>query len=332
VLYTYVHGNEYEDIAAAWDWSLLPGITVDYGQPFPTQNAEKMGGLESFVGGASTGSIGVSAMRYTNPATRALSFRKAWFFLPNGAVHVSVANVSSSSNSFIISVLDQKRHNGTVYINDKATDGNVTGAIESLWHDGIGYTFELPEAGGFNVSFATGNRHGAWSSIGTSTQPPVTVDLFSAWIAHDRRKLSAPFAYTAFPGTMSLEEFKNRRASSQVRTLANDAHVSAIQDDASGTTAAVFWDPSGGTVTVSSTGGPFTLSSNAASVVIYVAGQANLTVADPSQSLQEVDVTLALGTGARPASWGGDPSRSFRFTLPSGPGGKSGSSLTQSIA
>jgi hypothetical protein len=29
-LYTYLTGNEYEDIAAAWDWNLIPGTTTDY--------------------------------------------------------------------------------------------------------------------------------------------------------------------------------------------------------------------------------------------------------------------------------------------------------------
>ncbi|KAG7450482.1 uncharacterized protein BT62DRAFT_1001299 [Guyanagaster necrorhizus] len=29
-LYTYLKGNDYKDIAAAWDWNLIPGIAVDY--------------------------------------------------------------------------------------------------------------------------------------------------------------------------------------------------------------------------------------------------------------------------------------------------------------
>jgi len=97
--YTHLDGSEYQDIAAAWDWNLVPGITTDYAQtPLSCATVQKTN-PNAFVGGVSDGVRGVSVMRYTNPITGALSWNKAWFFLEDDVQHVMVANVSSSSNA-----------------------------------------------------------------------------------------------------------------------------------------------------------------------------------------------------------------------------------------
>ncbi|THH13551.1 hypothetical protein EW146_g6685 [Bondarzewia mesenterica] len=116
-LYTYLQGNEYEDIAAAWDWNLIPGITVDYdATPLTCADAEWTG-LHSFVGGVSDGQLGIAAMRYTNPYTDALSWQKAWFFLADDVQHVMVSNLMSTSDAPVYSVLDQRLHVGPVFVN-----------------------------------------------------------------------------------------------------------------------------------------------------------------------------------------------------------------------
>lgn len=65
--YLYLKGDEYEDIAGAQDWNLIPGITVDYGANTLDCSHTRYTGKENFVGGVSTGSVGISAMRFTNP-------------------------------------------------------------------------------------------------------------------------------------------------------------------------------------------------------------------------------------------------------------------------
>ena len=60
--YTYVSGDEYEDIAAAWDWNMIPGTTVDFGAtPLRCHMANRQG-IENFVGGVSTGRLGAAVM------------------------------------------------------------------------------------------------------------------------------------------------------------------------------------------------------------------------------------------------------------------------------
>jgi len=158
-LRTYVHGNEYEDIAAAMDWNLVPGITTDYGAT-PLNCAQTgFSGVENFVGGASDGQLGVAAMRYTNPLTHNLHWQKAWFFLDDDVQLVMVSNISSATNATVISVLDQKRHNGAVMVDAKltATPFAQHGTrSQSLWHDNVGYTFPTNL---FSLSIEVGQKN-----------------------------------------------------------------------------------------------------------------------------------------------------------------------------
>ena len=118
VAYTYVRGDEYEDIAAAWDWNIVPSITTDHGAtPLICKNT-KLLGVEPFVGGVSDGKIGTAVMRYTNPVTKALKWQKAWFFLEHDVQHVMISNLSSTNEGGvpIYSVLDQRRVRGDVFV------------------------------------------------------------------------------------------------------------------------------------------------------------------------------------------------------------------------
>ncbi|KAJ6552996.1 galactose mutarotase-like domain-containing protein [Mycena capillaripes] len=102
------------------DWNLIPGITTDYGET-PLNCAQTgASGVENYVGGASNGQLGIAAMRYTNPLTKSFHFQKSWFFLDEDVQVVLVSNISSASNASVISVLDQKLHDGQVMV-----DGNA---------------------------------------------------------------------------------------------------------------------------------------------------------------------------------------------------------------
>ncbi|KIO26606.1 polysaccharide lyase family 8 protein, partial [Tulasnella calospora MUT 4182] len=149
VVFNYGSGNEYEDIAAAWDWNLIPGITTNYGETPLLCNFTQWSGNRTFVGGASDGEIGVTAMDYLNPYTGAFAYRKAWFFLPDDVQHVIVSNIEDTSGSSdIFHVLDQKKVNGAVYMDGKVVTEPKAGA-RSLWHDSVGYTFDTSESKGY---------------------------------------------------------------------------------------------------------------------------------------------------------------------------------------
>lgn len=331
-VYTYLEGNEYEDIAAAWDWNLIPGITTDYAAtPLNCDNAGWKG-IEQFVGGVSDTQVGAAAMRYSNPFTHSLGWQKAWFFLENDVQFVMVNNLSSTSNAPLYSVLDQRRHTGDVYVDGQSVlkSTNYTRA-SSLWHGGVGYTFDK-SIGVSGLSVEVGDRFGNWSLIGISTQPPETIDLFAAYLGHSA--LRTPIGYTVFPSTKSPGAFKQKSEKTKLRTIWNDAYVSALFDDVHQTAMVVFWDFLGGSVLIpgsSFADAPLTISSSGNSAVIYQLNTGNVTVADPSQNLTKLDVVLGVGLlGKKPPHWGWELSHHLSFDLPTS--GSAGSSVSQVIS
>ncbi|KAG9035128.1 hypothetical protein FRB95_011995 [Tulasnella sp. JGI-2019a] len=322
--YTYVLGSEYEDIANAWDWNIIPGITTDYGATPLNCTTVQQGGNRTFVGGASDGEIGVAAMDYLNPLTGAFAYRKAWFFLEDDVQHVMVSGVTSNDTAPVYSVLDQKRANGPVYVDGSKISShagqNKTGAA-SLWHSRIGYTFDnTPTDGGkHQLNVTVVNRTGNWSAIGISAQPPATVDLFSALLRHPSANLSTPLAYSIYPATDSYSAFETKAKKRGVTTVRNDAKVAAVLDSQKGVVMAVLWAVGGGSVdfpTVS-------VKSDHGAIIIFNYHTGNLTLADPTQTLTNVTVTLSQPVRGN--------TNHHKVTVPLGQGETAGKSVTVSV-
>lgn len=322
-MYTYLKGNEYEDISAAWDWNLIPGTTVDYGATQLSCATAGQAGLEAFVGGASDGSVGIAAMQYQNPLTKQFSWQKTWFFLGNDVQHVMIPKVTSATHAPVFSILDQRRHDGDILVDGKAVNtGNYSNA-SSLWHGGVGYTFN-PQ-GSVSLSIEVGSHTGDWSKIGSSHQPPVTADLFAAWLNH--LDLSRAVSYSVFPST-TPSTFPQKASSSSMQSLRNDASISAMTD--SGVAMVVFWDSTGGSIAFPTSGAPVTLNSNGPSIVIVRMDGWTVTVAEPTQSLHSLSLTFTLGSGLAPSGWPSSTnSKTLGIALPGG--GTAGSSITQAL-
>ncbi|KIY52561.1 polysaccharide lyase family 8 protein [Fistulina hepatica ATCC 64428] len=291
--YTYLQGNEYEDIAAAWDWNLIPGTTVDYGATPLSCGTARYTGVESFVGGVSSGEVGISVMRYTNPSTGNFTFQKAWFFLKDDAQRVMVSNITSETGAPVYSVLDQRLSAGTFYIDQSpVSSGSYSGTTpHSLFHGGVGYIFPTDYQTTIPVSLIAQSqtRSGDWSTIGISSQPVITVDIFAARLQHVN--LSHPIEYTVFPGIdISGLEAKASATISSVETVRNDDHISAVYDNKHEMAMAVFWDSTGGSVDFSA----FSLTANGNAAVVYQMNNSTAWVADPSQTLSSVTLTFSF--------------------------------------
>ncbi|KAI0274676.1 polysaccharide lyase family 8 protein [Gloeopeniophorella convolvens] len=326
-LYTYLQGNEYEDISAAWDWNLIPGTTVDYGATPLNCSGARHTGTQSLVGGASDGSIGVAAMRFETPTSKTLNWRKTWFFLPNDVQHVMVARITSSTDAPVFSVLDQRRHSGEILVDGASqASGNFSG-VGTLWHGSVGYAFNKTNTA-TSLSLQSGQRTGDWSAISTSKQPPATVDLFSAWISHE--DLTVPVDYTIFPAT-TPSSFQSKLAASKLTPVRNDGSISAILDSNNDVAMFVFWETAGGKSGISSLSGsaPITVTSNGNAAVIVHTDTWSVTVADPTQTLTTLTLTFTLGSGNVPAGWGSDTNQTISFILPTG--GFAGSSVSGNL-
>ncbi|KAF8973957.1 polysaccharide lyase family 8 protein [Flammula alnicola] len=327
-VYNYVTGNEYEDIFPAWDWNLIPGTTVDYGAtPLSCSTAQKTG-TQSFVGGASDGTIGVAAMRYETPTTKTLNWRKTWFFLNNDVQFVMVARLTSSTTAPVFSVLDQRRQDGPVFVNGiQSTGGNFSSAA-TLWHGGVGYAFNTSNPS-TSLSLSLSTSTGSWQTISTSSQLPVTVDLFSAWLNHI--DTTASISYTVFPGTTQAS-FQQKLTALQLNSIRNDGSISALLDASNNIAMLVYWVAGGGSVTVPSTTGKaaLTVKTNGNSIIIMNLSTWAITVSDPTQSLTSVTMTFSLGSGSIPAGWASS-SRSLNLTITLPAGGIIGSTVQQSL-
>jgi hypothetical protein len=320
-LYTYMTGGEYEDIAASWDWDLIPGITVDYKATSLGCSTTTKTGVQSFVGGASDGKAGIAVMSYTNPTTKALSWKKAWFFLDDGTQKVVINSITSNSSATqnpVLTVLDQKRHNGQIYangalVNPPSTGNTSLSNIKTLWHDNVGYSFDSISGypAGLNISVSAGQRTGSWSAIGTSTQPPSTMDIFAAWIRHTPASFNSSISYTIFPATTySTFMTKQKKAHSKFVDNASDgfgilatspAATSSVLDTATNTALIVYWTSTGGTASIpfDGTSQPTTNITSDHALTLIVRRGKQITVSDPSQTLKTAVIKIAYTTWAK---------------------------------
>lgn len=265
-------------------------------------------------------------MRYTNPLTRSLKWQKAWFFLPDDVQHVMVSNLSSTTNQTVFSVLDQRRNTGIIVIDggkQPAKIASFQGSATSLWHGDVGYLFDSRNSATLNVE--AGPKTGNWSVIGTSPQPPSTVNLFSAWLTH--QNLSSPLAYTAFPGR-SVHRFAKEIQGLTFDSIRNDGRVSAVFDKAKLTLMAVFWEV--GTLQVGGPFGSWTVESTGNCALIYNVISGRVTISDPSQQLNVLNVTFRIDIGTPPRGWRKiGRERTLSFSLPSQ--GLAGSSVVKNL-
>jgi hypothetical protein len=350
-LYTYMSGSEYEDIAAAWDWNLVPGTTVDYDATPLECGRSQFAGNETYVGGVSDGVGGIGAMRYRNPLTDGLRWQKAWVFGEDGEVHVMVNAVLSSTDAPVFSVLDQKRRVGDIILDGTPIgSGNFTNATR-LWHGGVGYVFPPSNAASnVSLSISTGLRTGNWTSLGISTQPPPHVDLFAAWLSHGAGpNVSQTASYTAFPATQDYDAFVGKAGKVKVREVRNDGVVSAVFDWGRKVGYAAFWQ-GGGEVTFgdemarNATGSKCASPQEAEAPVIVgtdssvllilrmVESGWTLRVSDPSQTLSSARVTLTLGDGNPPKAWPGGRSRRKTVNVTFPRSGLAGSTVMISLS
>lgn len=195
-LFSYVQGDEYKDIMAAWDWNLVPGTTTLLNHPKLGPDTASSHGKKDFVGVVSDGKNGIAVEDYLEPFSGSISYRKAWFHFDDAVVAVT-SDIRTTSDAPVITVLDNraKAPGGILVEGQKVSSGkdiSVTGS--TLFYGGNGYlSYDQP----FNLTVSEGDRTGNWSEISTSNLGLVTVPIFSAYNTISRNSS----AYTFFPAT-----------------------------------------------------------------------------------------------------------------------------------
>jgi hypothetical protein len=313
LVYTYLTGNEYVDIFPTWDWNLLPGTTVAYGaDPLNCDQASAFG-VNAFVGGVSTGDIGIGAMQYTDPMSvksNSTSWNKGWFFFDNQYVVVG-NDITTSSGSPLYSVLDQRKLNGSVYTSANPSTPVPTNTTTNytnpdwLWHGNIGYVFLNHSAPTLSVS--PSQQSGNWSSIAIDTTV-VTTNVFKSWITHTTSAAGAlgSLAYIV-DVNVPYSNFKAKSAllKASIQLLENDDKVSAVLNIADLTLGSIFWKAGSLNLPKSSPfssslhiqGSLFSLTVDQPSIVLLKLnlkdGSVTVSVSDPTQTQSTLHLSIS---------------------------------------
>ncbi|KAI8060631.1 chondroitin AC/alginate lyase [Gilbertella persicaria] len=306
-LYNYLSGDEYLDTFSGWSWELVPGTTVDIeGTPLKCSTVKNKG-KKKFVGGATDENMGIAVMDYLNPINGNLAFKKTVFFFPSGYAIQIGPTISKNTTAQLVTVLDQRRRNGDIYVSGKLRNTLTTYSVPDtnyIWHDSIGYYFPTAE----EVYVDSKPRYSDWSAIGIS-EGIDPQQLWTSYIKHPKRNTTGLLTqYIVQPG-ISESTFNSNAADGKVPISlafhASSPQVNAAYSSADKTIAAAFWTAGSYQTPWEST----TIQTDKPCVVLIHQIDTNkyrITVAEPTQSLASVKLTLTIGNTTQTAT----------FTLP----------------
>ena len=221
--YLVIDGSEYfgREIWPAYDWTRLPGITVE--QKADTANNAYALGTRSFAGGASDGRNGVSAMDL-QPVGSALTAKKSWFFFDDTIVFLTNSITLPAQNRVETIVQQWPLAN--------AASPLLRGA-NWLWCENVGY-YIYPQSAALNVTRQ--QRSGTWQSLGASDDAtPKSATFLTMWLDHGTAPVNDDAAYAIVPNIAAPA--MNSFVAPAI--VANDAHVSAVRSGS--TLGIVFW-------------------------------------------------------------------------------------------
>lgn len=204
--YLVLAGNEFftGDIWPAYDWTRLPGITVE--QKAGAASNVYGYGTRTFVGGTGDGQNGVSAMDYA-PLQSSLTAKKSWFF--DDTIVFLTNSITSTSGNRIETILDQRPSSTPMTI------GNGW-----AFADGIGYWFY-----GAAPQIQQITRSGTWAALNASGDTTLHTATFNTlWIDHGTTPVNAT-AYAIVMNTTAAA--MQNYVPPQI--LANDANLSAVR-------------------------------------------------------------------------------------------------------
>ena len=221
-------GNEYfgRDVWPAFDWTRLPGITVE--QKADTADDTYGYGTRAFAGGTGDARNGVSAMELA-PLNSVLTARKSWFFFDD-AIAFLTSGITSPSSNRVETVVNQWP---LVSASSQLTRRDDWGVLE-----GVGYWFPTSTA---NLKVARETRSGTWASLGASSDStPHSQTFVTLWLDHGVAPVNASAEYVIVPN-VTATQMASWAAARPLVILANNDSVAAVRDVRNGNTGVTFW-------------------------------------------------------------------------------------------
>ena len=313
-LYLYKTGREYEDIFPVWDWRKLPGVTAaQKGKVLPLRPQN----TAEFVGGVTDGTDGVAVLDYDRKSLMSrnplgMTAKKSWFFF-DGQIVCLGAGITTELVSTVATSVNQCLLNGPVSVgHDNQAETLPPGrkdyaALQWAWHDGIGYVFPQPA----KVTVGGAEQKGSWQAIYVAgSTDPVAKQVFSLWIDHGMTPRDASYAYVILP-VASEAQVKAYSKTLGAVILDNTAKLQAVR--CGPITAGVFYEPG----QLAYAPGKQLAVAQPSLVMIKVTPQGtSLTVADPTQKLTELEITLNGKSVKIPLPAGPEAGRSVTIARP----------------
>ena len=225
--YTYVNGDEYNNIFPVWDWRKIPGTTT-YSTTLPLKQLD-WGGYNNnnaFVGNVNNGNIGLTAMHFNREGIDA---RKAWICTNNFVICLG-AGITADSGCVVTTTIEQSlKKSNPMYLNGVKWE-NINykewknSNNQRFFYNNTGYIV-LSNNNGYAI---TEEKTGDWHYI-MNTYPKGTIDkkdVFTLYIDHGIDPKDANYQYLIIPASNSnsVKEFNLET----VKILHNDKNIQVI--------------------------------------------------------------------------------------------------------
>ncbi|MBC8039812.1 MAG: discoidin domain-containing protein [Opitutaceae bacterium] len=298
------NGNEYLEIFPVWDWGRIPGTTTLRRDPGSASPANTLG-TQKFAGGVSNGTEGATAYDHSYDTVTA---KKSWFYFAEAYVMLGAGINGNNVTLPVNSTVNQARLGGAVTIS--ATAGESTfpvgesapAGLSWVFHDNVGY---LLPAGG-NVTVARKAQSGSWREINDDLpSTTLTKDVFSLWFNHGTAPVNDTYAAVVVPAS-TRTQFDAFRTDNPIGILANTSAIQAVRHSSRQLVQAAFFQA--GTLTTPQ-GLIVTVTQPCLVMVDQATSPATVTVADPTQELVSVQMTITEP---------GQAPRALNYTLPTG--------------
>ena len=296
-------GREYIDIFPVWDWQKIPGTTVVQKPVLPHWNQIVKKGLSEFVGGVSDGDYGAATFDFKS-VHDPLKARKAWFFFDHEYVCLG-AGISSDAEYPVATTVNQCLLNKDVVVKTK-NPSQILGKGEHIlknvsWvlHDSVGYFFPFTVSANINNTAINGN----WRQIthqSNATREPVKKDVFSLWLDHGKKPVSASYAYIIVPGisSSSLELYSKTK---NIVILANSTKIQAVQSKSLNISEVVFYQP--GNINL---GNNLIIASDSPCILMVKLNGTTIdeiAVSDPTEKLSSLRLSVNVPVKASTTNW-----------------------------
>jgi len=285
----YPIGDEYNDIYPLWDWNRVPGTTTRQGflPHGNTVNNYTLYGTESFVGGVSNGSIGMSAIDYDMDG---VSARKAYFMFDEGVYQLG-ADINSRKRENIYTTIDQPLSRdglvtsiGGSIVNHGIDTYNYSGNVDWVYNNGVSYITDN------SIELLQKRQVGDWQDINGRMSTTYHMDtVLELGISHGTKPKDASYEYMVLVGT-TVEATAIYANNPIIATVANDKNKQVVYHASEDIMQGVFYRkgevtlPNGDVIEV-----------NKGCTIIYQVnadGSYSIYVSNPNQKATTIEVTV----------------------------------------